>query len=68
MKMIFKFKFPGFTKDEINDLPIKYKRQPIGKILEVEETDEGLIVTGQFNEDIAAEPASPKIIRMRGRT
>ncbi len=54
---IFKFKFPGFTKDQIEDLPIKYRGQPIGKILDVEETEEGLIVIGQFNDDIASEPA-----------
>lgn len=54
---IFKFKFPGFSKEEVEELPIKYKGQPIGRILDVEETEDGLIITGQFNEDIAAEPA-----------
>lgn len=53
---IFKFKFPGFRKDQIEDLPLKYHGMPIGQIIDVEETPEGLIVTGQLSEEAAQDP------------
>ena len=57
---IFKFKWP--YKESVSDISeIKYNGQPVGKILEVEETDEGIIVTGQMFEEFIESPEYKKL-------
>jgi len=43
-----KFILPGCEKQDADGLPIKYHGKEIGQILDVEETGEGLIVTGEI--------------------
>ncbi len=56
---IFKFRLPfqGFRKDEVERLPIKYQGRSVGKIIDVQETEDGLYVTGQLDDDLVDDPA-----------
>ena len=57
---IFKFLWP-YKEDPTEIRHIKYDGRPIGHVIDVEETEEGLIVTGQFTPEFTEGPDYKKL-------
>lgn len=57
---IFKFLWP-YKEDPNKIEDIKYNGQPIGKVVNIETTDEGVIVTGEFTPEFTEGPDYKKL-------
>lgn len=57
---IFKFRWP-YKEDPATIENIKYNGQPIGKVIGIENTDEGVIVTGEFSPEFTEGPDYKKL-------